>query len=1159
MKQLFTALLRKKIWRKKRFWAWLAVALVTAFLLFIQLLPTGIRWNAQYFLRKMNAPQLAIRDVDFNLFLGKISIHNLINTNSDSGYGGEVGATGLQIKWRALQKKQVSLTGFTLNNATLDVTREADGTLHIGGLTIPAPTTNTQQVAPPADKKSTPWGVGVDAILLDNLRVNYKDPKLALHVALDELHVSPFATWQPDMPTTFSLRMQLNGGSIRLRGEATPFSQNPTTTITLQVKDLPLEFLNGPLSADVRNLAGAFGMNASIRADYDTTTTAMNILYDGAFDLKDLHAETPLARLQHGGLGWNGTLQTSGTLTSPTLSIHGAFDLPPLLVELTSPSLRLAHEGLHWQGKVHAQPGRETTVQTSSSLSLKDLALRMPAADNASTSQSLALTQSGFEWRGVADYSAATSGSLTLDGALTLSSLTYRQKDFALERMNSLQINPLQLKTGAAAAPQSVALNASIQLGGVQALLESAHLRAQHEGLDWKGTVTLGTGNALETKTDLSWRGVQVTDVKTSVTLANLVKLELKNTDFKKTSEGFNTSCTLAMTDARAQWAEQKFSLGKLELHDTALSQTARGFTGNCNLLASTLKAQLPDQTISLGKLELQKTAVSQTSQTLATSGTLLASDLRAQLSQPKLSMADSSLSWRGECLVPLAHPTSLTLSGTFTNRGLAVQDLQRKLELAGFDSLDLRDIQLRGISQITVRAIALNGLRAFQKSAGKISPAAETHLFSLKELALDTIQYQPGGVQARAAHMAGLNALLALNPQGELDMLSRLPGATPQAKNQPPQSVAKSDAKTTQTFAVQLEKFEIIGDNKVVFDDTSVNPPVRLTVQPLTLTTSQIDTTKPTQPIPVNLQATLDTYGTISFEGNVTPLAEKIGVDGKTSLKQINLTPLSPYTERAIGYRLKRGALNTDLTLRLNQGDLDALCEMLLTKLELERLKAEEMDEMGKQLGLPVNTALALLRDGNDNITLKIPVQGNLNDPQVRISNIVLTALKNSLLNTLSSVLSPLGLPLEAGKWITGGKSLGLKPVEFLPASSEFTRSATEHLSTLVKTLKDRPGLQITLSGVSARFADTRAIANQRQEEERAKAALPILHPRKDAPEESGPPIPKEQLLQMAEDRAKTLKDYLTKQGIQPERLLLTTPSIDEKREANPRVDLSL
>ena len=77
MKGKTDALLKKAGWFLTRIWVWLPVTLGVLIVIGLILLPFAIRQGAERWLTDQGAEQVRIEDIDFNLFIGRLTLRNL--------------------------------------------------------------------------------------------------------------------------------------------------------------------------------------------------------------------------------------------------------------------------------------------------------------------------------------------------------------------------------------------------------------------------------------------------------------------------------------------------------------------------------------------------------------------------------------------------------------------------------------------------------------------------------------------------------------------------------------------------------------------------------------------------------------------------------------------------------------------------------------------------------------------------------------------------------------------------------------------------------------------------------------------------------------------------------------------------------------------------
>jgi len=450
-----------------------------------------------------------------------------------------------------------------------------------------------------------------------------------------------------------------------------------------------------------------------------------------------------------------------------------------------------------------------------------------------------------------------------------------------------------------------------------------------------------------------------------------------------------------------------------------------------------------------------------------------------------------------------------------------------------------------------------------------------------------------PRALAADHLRLAGLEIALVRSAKGRLPLLAAL---RPQGEPAPSPADAPPASAEPPPLHLRLGDVELTGDSRIEVTDRTVDPPFVITLTPVALTLGPLDTAHPERPTPLRLHARAGKYATLALEGSVTPLAPQAAATVEGGLKQIDLAPLTGYTARAVGYRLKSGHLDAELAVKVAAGRLDAKSHWQVNRLEMARLKQAAGDPLSDRLGIPVNTALALLRDRDDNIRLDVPVTGTLAEARVGMGSALrqvaakatVKAVKTAVLHYLAPLSSPLGLALAAGKVVSLATALRFDPIPFAPGASTLPETTAPYLAQIAARLTDRPRLRLSVCGLATR-ADL--LAGEEAEAEQAvatgvedevadhpPAAATAAQAGADEPETTvepaapaaggsvaaavPPPLTDGQrgaLRALATARGAAVKGALVARGIDPERLFTCSPEIDPEPAATPRVDLSL
>jgi hypothetical protein len=268
----------------------------------------------------------------------------------------------------------------------------------------------------------------------------------------------------------------------------------------------------------------------------------------------------------------------------------------------------------------------------------------------------------------------------------------------------------------------------------------------------------------------------------------------------------------------------------------------------------------------------------------------------------------------------------------------------------------------------------------------------------AIKEIALDNVA---ASLVIGTNHT--INLLAALHPTGTNALADTNAPATNNA------AVAKkSIADTYETLAAMTPPISIgsivISNASASFIDHSLTPNMNMAVQKFGGDITGLSSTE-TRNADVNLHAAVDGVGPVDITGRINPFNLTGNKDLKITVKDMGLTPASPYSGKFAGYRIVEGKLNLDLTYDLVGRDLKS--KNVIT---LDRFTFGEKVESPDATHLPVRLAIALLKDRNGQILLDVPVEGSLDDPKFRVGRVVWHTILNILTKAATSPFSLLG-----------------------------------------------------------------------------------------------------------------------------------------------------
>jgi hypothetical protein len=250
-----------------------------------------------------------------------------------------------------------------------------------------------------------------------------------------------------------------------------------------------------------------------------------------------------------------------------------------------------------------------------------------------------------------------------------------------------------------------------------------------------------------------------------------------------------------------------------------------------------------------------------------------------------------------------------------------------------------------------------------------------------------------------------------------------------------------------------------VISNATLSFTDRSLTPSVHLTVLQAGGTIAGISSEE-LQHADVNLHAAVDGVGPVSITGQINPFSGTETNHLQVSVKDVDLTPASPYAAKFAGYRIAMGKLNVDLVYNLVGPKLQS--KNVIT---LDQFTFGERVDSPDATHLPVRLAVAILKDRDGKIVLDVPVEGSLDDPKFRIGKVVTRAIVNILTKVATSPFSLIGAAFG------GGEELSYE--DFAPGNAELTPVDRQKLDTLVKGLFAHPAVNLEISGSDDLVAD--------------------------------------------------------------------------------------
>jgi hypothetical protein len=207
-----------------------------------------------------------------------------------------------------------------------------------------------------------------------------------------------------------------------------------------------------------------------------------------------------------------------------------------------------------------------------------------------------------------------------------------------------------------------------------------------------------------------------------------------------------------------------------------------------------------------------------------------------------------------------------------------------------------------------------------------------------------------------------------------------------------------------------------------------------------------------------------IDRYAPFEVTGRLNPKKEDLFVDMRLHLSGFDLSSVTPYSGRYIGYSIDKGKIFLDLSYFVEKKRLEAKNGVLIDQITLG-----ERVESPQATSLPVKFAISLLKDRRGEIRLDVPLSGSIDDPEFSVGGLVIQVIFNLL---EKAVTSPFAL---LGSLFGGGEDLGY--VEFASGGHSVTEAAAKKLDALENALYERPDLKLDIEAFASVAEDIESL----------------------------------------------------------------------------------
>jgi hypothetical protein len=283
-----------------------------------------------------------------------------------------------------------------------------------------------------------------------------------------------------------------------------------------------------------------------------------------------------------------------------------------------------------------------------------------------------------------------------------------------------------------------------------------------------------------------------------------------------------------------------------------------------------------------------------------------------------------------------------------------------------------------------------------------------------------------------------------------------------PEITPDPGPTASTAEISTPTTWRLGVDLIEVSDARATVSDPTSQHPmraeltDIKAIVRGLRIDPDAISGAEPPNTSPATLAASARVEGTGrgEVEATIDLASARPRVDARLRTSSVPLKPFEAYVGRYLGFLVTEGRLTLDMPITIAQRRVEGTINA-----QLDRFYLGEATGSRDAPNVPVKLGLALLRDRQERIDVRIPFSGDLADPAFSMGGVIWQAIVGLVVKTVTAPFQILAAILNLG-----GET-DLSRAAFEPGTAELTGDGLRVTDLLARALRERPGLALEVA----------------------------------------------------------------------------------------------
>ncbi|MEZ5558119.1 MAG: DUF748 domain-containing protein, partial [Pseudomonadales bacterium] len=342
--------------------------------------------------------------------------------------------------------------------------------------------------------------------------------------------------------------------------------------------------------------------------------------------------------------------------------------------------------------------------------------------------------------------------------------------------------------------------------------------------------------------------------------------------------------------------------------------------------------------------------------------------------------------------------------------------------------------------------------------------------LLAWRLLAVDRLEARPASLELSSLALDGPFARVEIEQGGasNLDQLA-LPGTADAATDEPAARQATASmpvdasGEPGRPFALSVGETRI-SDGSAHFEDLNLPLPFQADITRVSGSLSTLASNS-NAPSRVAIEGQVNEYGRLKIAGSLQPFSPIQGTDLVVAFNNVEMPRMSPYTIKFAGRRIADGRTDLTLSYEVIDGRLKGDNHLVIRDLRLGE-KVPHPDAVN----LPLDLAVALLKDPSGVVDFSFPVSGSLEDPEFSYSGVIMKAISNVILGLAAAPFKLLGA-------LVGVAPSEFEHIAFEPGRADLTPPQREVMAKLADALAQRPQLNLAITPVWDPVADRHAL----------------------------------------------------------------------------------